>query len=153
MKIFRKSGIKLCLFILISILSSCALKPIPSEYNSVKLDVVDTNTLGNGKIMIYNGANILHSVDNTARLNVWIDNKSIGQIRPKEYLIIDLKNGKYEFTALHIDMVNMKSKHQVEINENTKVIRIEPTITSNKLTITNDLPKNFQKYIYTLDRR
>jgi len=152
MKIFRKSGIKLCLFILISILSSCALKPIPSEYNSVKLDVVDTNTLGNGKIMIYNGANILHSVDNTARLNVWIDNKSIGQIRPKEYLIIDLKNGKYEFTALHIDMVNMKSKHQVEINENTKVIRIEPTITSNKLTITDELPKNFQKYIYTLDR-
>ncbi|HLF53479.1 hypothetical protein [Flavobacterium sp.] len=102
--------------------------------------------------MIYNGANILHSVDNTARLNVWIDNKSIGQIRPKEYLIIDLKNGKYEFTALHIDMVNMKSKHQVEINENTKVIRIEPTITSNKLTITDELPKNFQKYIYTLDR-
>jgi hypothetical protein len=153
MKNFTNSGIKLCLLILISTLSSCALKPIPSEYKSVKLDTVDTSTLGNGKIMIYNGANILHTMDNTARLNVWIDNKSVGQIRPKEYLIIDLENGKYEFTALHIDMVNMKSKHQVEINENTKVLRIEPTITSNKLTITNVLPQNFEKYIYSVERR
>ncbi len=153
MKIFTKNWIKSSALLLIATLYSCALKPIPSEYTHVRLDVVDTNTLGNGKVMIYNGADILHSIDNTARLNVWIDNKSIGQIRPKEYVIIDLKSAEYEFTVLHIDMVNMTSKHRVEINENTKVIRIEPTLTSNKLTITNLLPKKFEKYIHTLDRR
>lgn len=114
---------------------------------------MDTNTLGNGKVLIYNGAGILHSIDNTARLNIWIDNKSLGQIRPKEYLIIDLAKGKYEFTALHMDMVNMRSKHQVEIDENTKVINIEPTITSNRLTVTNTLPNNFEKYVYRMDRK
>jgi hypothetical protein len=153
MKILKKYAIKLFLFISILTLSSCALKSIPSEYNSVKLDEVNTNTLGNGKILIYNGASIMHTADNTARLNVWIDNKPMGQIRAKEYLIIDLKNGKYEFKALHLDMVNMRSTHQVEIDKNTKVIEIEPTITSNKLTITNVLPKNFDKYVYRLDRR
>lgn len=152
-KILKKNVIKLSLLASITFtLSSCALKSIPSDYSSVKLDAVNTNTLGNGKILIYNGASILHSIDNTARLNVWIGNKSLGQIRTKEYVIIDLEKGKYEFTVLHIDMVNMRSKHQVEIDENTKVIKIEPTITSNKLTITNVLPENFDKYNYRLDR-
>jgi len=147
-----KNIINACLFASALTLSSCALRSIPSDYSTVKLDTVDTNTLGNGKVLIYNGAGFLHAVDNTARLNIWIDNKSLGQIRPKEYLIIDLAKGKYEFTALHIDMVNMRSKHQVEINENTKVINIEPTITSNKLTITNVLPKNFENYVYRPER-
>jgi hypothetical protein len=152
-KTFTKSGMQLGVILLVMTLSSCALKPIPSDYAIVKLDTINTNALGNGKILIYNGANFLHTIDNTARLNVWIDTKSIGQIRPKEYLIIDLNKGKYEFTALHIDLVNMRSKHQVEIDESTKVIRIEPTLTSNKLTITNVLPQNFEKFSNTLDRR
>lgn len=152
MKTLKKCVTGLFSLILLLMLSSCALRSIPSDYNSVKLDTVNTNTLGNGKVLIYNGASILHSIDNTARLNVWIDNKSIGQIRTKEYLIIDLKKGSYEFKTLHLDMVNMRSKHQIEIDENTKVIRIEPTITSNKVTVTNVLPENFDKYIYRLDR-
>ncbi|HCA10082.1 MULTISPECIES: hypothetical protein [unclassified Chryseobacterium] len=152
MKIFNRNIIKIGLFASVLTLSSCALRSIPSDYTTVKLETVDTNSLGNGKVLIYNGAGILHSIDNTARLNIWIGDKSLGQIRPKEYLIIDLAKGKYEFTALHIDMVNMRSKHQVEIDENTKVINIEPTITSNRLTVTNTLPNNFEKYVYRPDR-
>ena len=152
MKIFNRNIIKIALFASVLTLSSCALRSIPSDYTTVKLETVDTNSLGNGKVLIYNGAGILHSIDNTARLNIWIGDKSLGQIRPKEYLIIDLAKGKYEFTALHIDMVNMRSKHQVEIDENTKVINIEPTITSNRLTVTNTLPNNFEKYVYRPDR-
>ncbi|WP_160140120.1 hypothetical protein [Chryseobacterium sp. c4a] len=147
MKITIKQTIKLGLFACTLTLSSCALRSVPSDYTSVKLDVIDNNTLGNGKVLIYNGAGILHQVDNTARLNIMLDNKSLGQIRPREYVIVDLGIGKHEFTALHIDMVNMRSKHLVDINEHTKVIKIEPTITSNKLTITNMLPENFDKYI------
>lgn len=153
MKILKTNGIKLGLFIVLAALSSCALKPIPTEYNYVKLETVDATTLGNGKVMIYNGAGIMHKMDNTARLNVWIDGKPIGQLRPKEYLILDLKNGKYKFNVVHIDMVKMKSEFQVDIDENTKVIKVDPTFSSNKLTITNELPKNFDKYIYSLKRR
>lgn len=147
MKISIQQTIKLGLFACTLTLSSCALRSVPSDYTSVKLEVIDNNTLGNGKVLIYNGAGVLHKVDNTARLNIGLDGKSLGQIRPREYVIVNLENGNHEFTALHIDMVNMRSKHTVEINEHTKVIKIEPTITSNKLTITNILPENFDKYI------
>ncbi|MCE4064415.1 hypothetical protein LXM63_04860 [Chryseobacterium gleum] len=147
MKITLKQTITLSLFACTLSLSSCALRTVPSDYASVKLDVIDNNTLGNGKVLIYNGAGILHKMDNTARLNIGLDGKSLGQIRPKEYVIVDLAKGKHEFTVLHIDMVNMRSKHTVEINENTKVIKIEPTINSNKLTVTNMLPEKFDQYI------
>jgi len=113
---------------------------------------VELDKLGDGTILIYNGADILHKLDNTARLNIWIDNIPLGQIRPSEFVIINLKDGKYQFKALHIDLVNMRSTHDVEIDKNTKIIKIKPTITSNKLTVTNELPKRFEKFKYAEKR-
>lgn len=138
------------LFSVLFLTGSCALKSIPSEYNFVKTDFknTDLNKLGNGKILIYNGADFLHKVDNTARLNIWINDRPLGQLRGSEYVVIDLKNGVYKFKVLHIDMFNMKSTHEIEIDDKTKVIRVKPTLTSNKLTITNELPKNFGKFSY-----
>jgi len=144
------------IFILLPILllTSCALRPISSDYNFIETNLgkIELDKLGDGKILIYNGADILHKIDNTGRLNIWIGNKALGQIRPREYVVINLKSGKYEFKALHIDVVNMRSTHNLEIDENTKVIRIEPTITSNKLTLTNKLPKKFDKFKYAKSR-
>jgi hypothetical protein len=136
------------------LLTSCALKPIKSEYTFIKTNIenVELNDLGNGNVMIYNDANILHKIDNTARLNIWLNNKSLGQIRPSEYVIINLKNGKHHFKVLHIDVVNMKSEHEVEIDNETKVIKIKPTITSNKLELTNEFPKKFDKFKYAEKR-
>ena len=144
----------LILFSTVLFTTSCALKPIISEHTFVKTDLkkVDLDKLGNGTILIYNGADILHKIDNTARLNVWIDNKALGQIRAREYVIINLKNGTHQFKALHIDVFKMRSSHDVEIDENTKVIKIKPNITSNKLTITNELPRKFEKYKYAEKR-
>lgn len=145
---------KILLFSVLLLLTSCALKPIISEYNFIKTDLekVELDKLGNGTILIYNGANILHKVDLTARLNIWIDDKALGQIKPSEYVIINLKNGEYQFKALHIDVVNMRSTHDVIIDNNTKVIKIKPNLTSNKLTIINELPKRFEKFKYAEKR-
>lgn len=142
------------LFLITLLFSSCALKPITSQYTFVETDLnnVALEKLGNGKILIYNGADILHKIDNTARLNVWINDKALGQIRPREYVIINLQKGDYTFKALHIDVLKMKSTHDVKISENTKVIKIKPNITSNRLTITNELPKKFEKYKYATKR-
>lgn len=136
------------------LLTSCALKPIMSEYTFIKTNIenVELNDLGNGNVLIYNGANILHKLDNTARLNIWLDDKPLGQIRPSEYVIINLKNGNHHFKVLHIDVVNMRSEHEVTIDDNTKVIKIKPTLTSNKLEITNEFPNNFDKFKYAEKR-
>lgn len=138
------------LFSVSIVFTSCALKPISSDYTFIKTDLetVTLDQLGNGTILIYNGADILHKVDNTARLNIWIDETPLGQLKPREYVIIDLKNGKHQFKALHLDMVNMRSEHDVEINDTTKVIKIKPNISSNRLTVTNELPKTFEKFNY-----
>ena len=135
-------------------LTSCALKAIPSEYSYIKTDLtkVDINDLGNGTVLIYNGANILHKLDNTARLNVWIDNKPLGQIRPSEYLIINMENKKHVIKLLHIDVVNMRSEHDVIVTNETKIIRVKPTLTSNKLEVANEFPNNFEKFKYAPKR-
>ena len=126
-------NIKLIALIVI-ICNSCALKPIASEYDFVKVNTEDVtlNNLGNGKVLIYNGSDILHKIDNTARLNVLINGRALGQVRPREYVVMNFSSGSYSFKLQHIDLVNMRSEHTVEIDADTKVIRIEPTITSNK---------------------
>ncbi len=139
---------------IIAALNSCALRPITTsyDYQKNKTESVNLANLGNGRILIYNGADALHKIDNTARLNLWINEKPMGQVRASEFAIIELEKGDYEFNLLHVDMFKFKSTHSVMIDETTKVIRIEPTITSNKLTITNQLPSRIAKFKYVDNR-
>lgn len=136
------------------LLASCALKPITSDYQFIKIvrENVKLEELGNETILIYNGADIMHKLDNTGELNIWLDNRPLGQIRPSEYVIINLKKGKHHFKLLHLDLVNIRSEHEIEIDNETKVIHVKPTISSNKLEITNRFPENFKKFKYAEKR-
>lgn len=101
--------------------------------------------LGNGKILIYNGG-VFKNILNTARLSIWIDDKLIGHIDPDEYLIVPLSKGKHHVKLLHVDVFNIKSKHDIVINDETKIVQVKPTAFSNKLLITNSLPKKFDRF-------
>lgn len=140
--------------VLILILTSCGLRPISSEYNFIKTDIGNPtlDNLGNGKVLIYNGASFPFKIDNTSRLNIWIEGKPLGQLRRREYVVINVKEGEYNFKLHHLDLVNMRSEHEVVISDTTKVIKLQPTLTSNKLTTTNLLPKKMEKYKYTVKR-
>lgn len=137
-------------FLTAILFTSCALRPIPTEHTLVRMDKEKTSldNLGNGKILIYNDANILHTGDNTSQLNIKMDSKNLGQLRAKNYVIVDLVNGKHIFNLHHLDLVNMRSEHEVTVTDTVKVIRVKPTVTSNKLEITNQLPGNWDKYSY-----
>lgn len=128
--------------------SSCALRPIPTEHSLVYIDKekISLNELGKGKVLIYNDANILHTGDNTSQLNIVMDGKNLGQLRAKNYVIVSLENGKHIFNIRHLDLVNMRSEHEVFVTDTLKVIRVKPTVTSNKLEEVNQLPKNWDKY-------
>ncbi len=145
----KRPNTALAILILI-LFSSCGLRPIPSEHTLVQIDKeeINLNKLGNGKILIYNDANILHTSDNTSRLNIVMDGKNLGQLRAKDFVIVDLVNGKHIFEIKHLDVVNMRSEHEVTVTDSVKVIRTKPTITSNKLEIVNELPDNWEKYKY-----
>jgi len=135
-----------------ALLTSCALKPIPSEYKLINNGIEDLEKLGDGTIMIYNGSNVLHKADNTERLNIWINDKALGQLRGSEYVVIHLDEGVYKFDVLHLDMVNMRSTHEVTVDAQTKVIEIRPNLTSNKLEVTNEMPEKFYKFKYAEPR-
>lgn len=136
------------LFAMMLILSSCALKPISSEHALLRMEKEDisSESLGKGKVLIYNDANILHMGDNTARLNIVLDDKNLGQLKAKDFVIVQLENGNHVFNIRHLDVVNMRSTHKVVITDTVKIIRVKPTITSNKLEITNEFPNNWDKY-------
>nr|WP_288980327.1 hypothetical protein [uncultured Allomuricauda sp.] len=136
------------LFALMLISSSCALKPISSEHALLRMEKEDisSESLGKGKVLIYNDANILHTGDNTARLNIVLDDKNLGQLKAKDFVIIQLENGNHVFNIRHLDVVNMRSTHKVVITDTVQIIRVKPTITSNKLEITNEFPNNWDKY-------
>lgn len=137
------------LLILILILfSSCSsLKPINSEYNLIRtFSNINLNEYGNGKILIYNGSTFFHKSDDTSNLNVWINGKALGQIRANEYALLYLLPGKYEFRIQHKDVANFENSQTVLIDNKTSVISIKPTITSNKIEITNQLPLGINNY-------
>ncbi|HSP40362.1 MAG TPA: hypothetical protein VLN46_02940, partial [Gillisia sp.] len=103
-----KNYYRISLSIFISFLFfSCAMKPIPSEHNLVLMDKEkdSLNELGNGTILIYNDANILHTADNTSQLNIQLDGKNLGQLRAKDFAIIKLENGDHVFNLRHLDLV------------------------------------------------
>lgn len=151
-----KNHYKIVLSIFIScFLFSCAMKPIPSEHNLLMMDKekVSYNELGNGTILIYNDANILHTADNTSQLNIQLDGKNLGQLRAKDFAIVKLSNGDHVFNLRHLDVVNMRSEHTITVTDSLKVIRVKPTITSNKLEIVDQLPDNWEKYRYMDPKR
>ncbi|MCO6176392.1 hypothetical protein NHF50_15185 [Flavobacterium sp. NRK F10] len=128
--------------------SSCALKPIKSEYSLLSSSSEPTllNELDNGKVLIYNGAGLLNKIDDTSDLNIWINNRALGHLKANEYAMIYLLPGKYEFKIQHKDIAKINNVQIIDIDFNTKIICVKPTITSNTVSIENNIPVNFNKY-------
>lgn len=142
-------NISIYLVIVISILTGCSpLKSIKSEYNLIRTSAgaISANEVGNGKILIFNGSGMNHIFDDTARLNVWINGTALGQLNAYEYAVLLLLPGKYNFRLQHKDMVNFESTHEVEITNETIIINVKPTITSNKVEIISNMPEQLRFY-------
>lgn len=138
----------LLLLLMATFFFSCSLKPIQSEFSLQRTfsNPVIIGEFDNGKILIYNGAGFNNKIDNSSSVNVWINNKPLGQLMSNEFAVIYLLPGKYEFTLIHKDVKNFSSNHIIEIDNDTKVICVKPTITSNKVEITNTIPNNFHLF-------
>jgi len=139
------------IYILFTILlaTSCAIKPLKSEYNFIDTETtVDVNNLGNGKVLIFNAVDKLRQLGEKGSLNVWVNSKPLVHLKEREYVIIDLKKGLAEFKILHVNGINVKNIYDIEIDENIKIIRLEPTSFSNRINIVNELPSDFGKFKY-----
>ncbi|WP_371393313.1 hypothetical protein ACCC68_08805 [Tenacibaculum maritimum] len=141
---------KIVLLSIILIMSSCAIKSLVSEKKYVYLPYQEVNldNLGNGRIMIYNGHYYCPVITcgTTTKVNVLVNDKSFGQINYGEYFIVDIGTGIKSFHLEHKEIFKMKSNHKITIDDNTKVLKLEPTDFSHKLTITNELPEDLPNF-------
>jgi len=141
---------KIVFLTIIITFSSCGIKPIISEKPYIKLPSyqVDLKNLGNGRIMIYNGDYYcpVAVCGTSTKVNIEMDNEALGQINYGEYFIVDLGTGSKNFHLEHVEVFKIKSDHKIIIDENTKILKLEPTDFSHKLTITNELPTSLQAF-------
>ncbi len=128
---------------------SCTLKPVASERYLVKnnLQAAHIDSLGDGKVLIYNGADPL-LLGNDDRMNIWVNGQPLGQLRSREYTVVDVGMGDREFNLARRSMFLIKSSHTIKINPGTKVLRVDPIFITSTMTQTNKLPSWLEKYAY-----
>ena len=132
-----------------SIFPSCSpLKSVKSEYKLIRTasSGISANEVGNGKVLIFNGSGMNHKIDDTSRLNVWINGSVLGQLNSNEYAVIYLLPGTYNFKLQHKDIGNFESTHLIEIVKETTFINVKPTVTSNKVEIIANFPEELRWY-------
>lgn len=142
-------NITIYLILAMSTLTGCSpLKPIKSEYNLIRTSSsgISAKEVGNGKILIFNGSGMMNKMDDSSRLNIWINGNALGQIKANEYAVLLLLPGTYNFRIQHKDVANFESTHKVEITKETIFINIKPTATSNKVEIVTNMPEELRWY-------
>lgn len=140
---------KYLIFFSIVFFSGCALSPIPVEVNLIKATNQEIdNVVGSGTVLLFNDAGTLYTIDVTDRVNIWINGLAIGQLESEEYVIIKTNLGKVTFKVRHLDLAIMESSHVINIDKNTRYIRVAPTLISNVVQVMTTLPEDFKKYKY-----
>ena len=132
-------------------LTSCALKPVTNDYNLVETNIneVDLDDLGNGKVLVYNGAALwIHG--RFEKSNVWIDGKGLGQLRVREYVVVDLEEGDYQIRIKRNDglFTLPKSTHDIKVDKHTRVIKVTPSFFTSSVVQAEELPRRFEKFAY-----
>lgn len=114
--------ISIYLILIITALTGCSpLKSIKSEYKLIRTStgILSANEVGKEKILIFNGSGMNHKIDDSSRLNIWINDNAFGQINAKEYAVLLLLPRKYNFRLKHKYVANFESTHEVEITNET----------------------------------
>ncbi|HKJ79553.1 MAG TPA: hypothetical protein VKA10_08455 [Prolixibacteraceae bacterium] len=96
------------------------------------------------KLLVFNDSNDVFFAL-TGKQRVAIDNKNAGKLKRNEYMIINLQKGKHELSLEHWDLFVFKSKHEINLMNDTNYISIKASPTSNSIEILNSLPEKFEK--------
>jgi hypothetical protein len=99
-----------------------------------------SNTMS--KLVIFNDSNFL--INSPTKIKVILDNKIVGQLHYKEFLIIDIKKGEHTLKLEHKDMITFKSNHTINVAKEETFLKIIATMMSNTAKIVSK-PSNFNK--------
>lgn len=127
--------------ILTLFLSSCSAPYVSPEYSfpEQKLDRKTANK-SMSKLVIFNNSNPL--INGKTKIKITLDNKVVGQLHLKEFLILDIKKGSHSLKLEHKDVLTFRSNHMISIKNEQEFLRIVATIASNTAKIVHK-PDNF----------
>lgn len=150
------SSLRLLLVAFLALLfQACAIAPVPTElplHQGGQMQVPPKQP-GKTYLLLYNNANkLLHGLDNTARLNVWLDGKGVGGLDIGHYVQLVLPDGDHTLKLVHRDLVNFESIHKLTLAGEPIFVEMWPTIVSNAVAVRariptgNGLPMPFEPY-------
>ena len=138
-----KSHKVLYVCILTLFLTSCSAPYVSPEYSfpEQKIDRAAANK-SMSKLVIFNNSNPL--INGKTKIKITLDNKIVGQLHLKEFLILDIKKGSHRLKLEHKDVLTFRSSHIISVNNEQEFLQIVATIASNTAKIVHK-PDDFIK--------
>jgi hypothetical protein len=121
----------------LALLAGCMMAPVRPDLPHLQ-DAVDARSSrpDEVRLVIWNNSDkLLHGIDNTGRVNVWLNGKAAGGPDIGEYIQLQVPRGQYDVKLVHLDLVEMSSQHRLEALEDPTYVEVRATITSNDLKV------------------
>lgn len=135
----------ICTFLIGFILVGCASHSVVrNEFNlkSPPKSIITDSSYS--KMIIFNSSSsFLYGPDGSGVIGIKIDGKSFTRLTIDEYLQFYIPKGRYTFELEHIDVLSFKSSHVIEALEDSTLVEINATTTSNDAQIVKSLPLEF----------
>lgn len=136
-------------------LAGCMARPVRPEIPHLAEDLASKSSSPDEvRLVVYNGSNkLLFGMDYTGRVNIWLDGKALGGPDIGEYLQVQVPRGKHQFKLVHLDLVEIKSVHEVDLQDDPTFMEVYATPVSNafklhpELPTGNALPKPFTRMV------
>lgn len=124
------------------LLSACMMAPVRPDMPHLNDDISARSTRPDEvRLVFYNNSNKLtHGLDNTGRINVWLDGKAVGGPDIGEFVQVQVPRKPYRVRLVHLDMTEMSSEHQLDATADPTYVEVRATITSNELKAHQALP-------------
>lgn len=133
---------------LIFFLLSCAIAPIKNEIHFPEQGINQKNIgEGNSRLIIYNLAYHFNDsmLANSSILNVLINQKGLTQLKPMQYVVVDLPKGKHKVEVLRRDLFVLSSSEEIQLSKEVHYLEIIQEPLGNGIYLTHQLPDFFTK--------
>lgn len=131
------------ILVIFTALSGCVIPPVTPQVSHLGPDLtVKAASPNEAKVLLFNNSSrLMFGVDNTGRMNVWLNGRGVASLDIGEYVQISVPYGRYTLELLHRDMFDFKTSHELNVAGDTAIVEIAASILSNEFRVHDVLPR------------